>query len=134
MPREKGVNVKLLDKVIEHMEAEPKRANMDTWLDENEQAYHHPCHTVGCIAGWTVALKKGRKKAVAGSRYWENIQSDAKKLLRITHDQAQELFLPGNWPSKFQERMDKSKGPGTKSYVKVIKARIKAFQKEYGPK
>ncbi len=133
MPKEKGVNVKLLDKVIEHMEAEPRRANMDVWIDENEHRYEHACHTVGCIAGWAVAIKKGRKKAVAGSRYWETVQNEAMKLLRIDGEQAAELFIPSNWPDKFMNRLN-SVDPGSKKYVSAIKARIKAFQKQYGPK
>lgn len=44
--------------------AEPKRANMRVAVQSRLDAEGPACGTVGCIAGWTVLLHDGRRKAL----------------------------------------------------------------------
>ncbi len=127
MPKEKGINVKLLEQISEHVLAEPRRVNMDIWLDTNKIKYEHKCHTVGCIAGWAVALK-GTKEERKNHFYFA-VKNAAMRLLRLREGDADELFLPDNWPTKYITKL-RDYDEGTKGYAKVVAARIKAFIKE----
>jgi len=129
MPKEKGINVKLLEKAVDHMTAVPARANMSTWLETDEYRFQHKCHTVGCIAGWTVSCSpKGDL-----SQGWHTYRYQAQTLLRLTGEQAAELFLSDYWPDEYKEQLRRL-DEGTKEYARVVKARVKAFIKQYGPK
>jgi hypothetical protein len=129
MPKAKGINVKLLEKAVDHMTMVPARANMATWLETDEQLFKHKCHTVGCIAGWTVSCSpKGDL-----SQGWFTYKNQAQKLLRLTDKQVHELFYPEFWPAKYREKLLRL-DVGTREYAHVVKARAKAFIKQYGPK
>jgi hypothetical protein len=44
------MNWKLLSQIADHIEANPKSFDMETWAEE------HSCGTIGCIAGWAIML------------------------------------------------------------------------------
>ncbi len=120
------VNVKLLEKISEHILEEPKRVNMDAWIEEDPKVHKHACHTVGCIAGWAVLLK-GTKSERKGN--WWEIKETAKRLLRVSEDDANTLFYAGQWPEERQDQLTAHR-EGSKAYAKVVAARIADFIKE----
>lgn len=135
MKSKKKLNVKLLEKISEHILAVPERVNMQLGLDVDSDAYKHECHTVGCIAGWAVALKKkqGYLDTTCWGYEWSSIQSQARELLGIPKGQEDELFLPDAWPERFAYRLA-DQNIGTKGYARVVVARIRDYIKQYGPK
>lgn len=119
------MNVKLLNQIMEHILEEPRRANMDMWLQKNSHLYKHDCHTVGCIAGWAVMLE-GEKE----EQTYLNTRMAAIRLLKLPEGRENELFLVTNWPAGFRVRLDKHP-EGTKAYAQAIVARIKDYIKQY---
>lgn len=62
---------------------------------KREHLLNHGCGTAACIAGYTVALFKKRKWLDEDEQM---IWSEARELLDLTEDEANELF-GGNWSS-----------------------------------
>lgn len=70
--------------------------DMAVWLESDDDDFEvedhhrpdHECNTVGCMAGWTVALADGLEKA---GKYL-SIMSRAQTLLGLTHSEAVVLF------------------------------------------
>jgi len=92
------MNVKLLEKVKQHIIEEPKRFDMalfEVSIEDYPIAFleYPKCGTVACIAGWACILS-GQKPVI-----WER---NAIKLLDIDKDQAARLFFDENWPGKYQ--------------------------------
>ena len=115
------MNKVLLRKIIRKIQRRPLTFSMSTWLEkadkENEGT---PCGTVGCIAGWAVALSPDVSPEVqktldrfhakefvhfsidnqiAGGQ--TRIKREAIRLLGITHGQARRLFFDDQWPVEF---------------------------------
>lgn len=126
------LNVKLLEKIREHILDEPKRMNMGCWITQGEDL-KPACKTVGCIAGWAVALsipKTRRTFAKDLPVSSVDIERMAEELLRLPHYHTDELFLPLHWPERFTHRLNKY-APGSQKYAAVVSARIKAYEKKY---
>lgn len=126
------LNVKLLEKIREHILEEPKRLSMSCWLVQGEDL-NPACKTVGCIAGWAVALSVPAKqrtfeKGLPASSV--DIERTAKELLRLPKYHVDELFLPLHWPERFIHRLNKF-NPGTQKYANVVADRIRAYEEEY---
>ncbi len=91
---------KLLRKVIRHIKAEPKRLNMDSWEEEDEDV---PCGTTACIFGW--ANRLGRKMPVSvGMPGSGGFFDSVCELLSLTDDQGYTLAETGEWPLKYCKR------------------------------
>lgn len=134
MKSKKKLNVKLLEKISEHILAVPDRINMNIGLSV-DTCYEHECHTVGCIAGWAVVLKKKQSNISStdwGYEWW-SVKREARELLGIPEAQDNELFLPEQWPERFAYRLA-AHANGSKGYARVVVARIKDYIKQYGPK
>ena len=69
IPRSKATNAyDLLSEIQDLIRTEPKRYNQNIWLRrvKRGEAKRPACGTVGCVAGWVVALKvpvKGWREA-----------------------------------------------------------------------
>lgn len=101
------INVELLERVKTHILEEPRRLLMQGWMLASKEA---PCGTVGCIAGWSLALEKGVKIADERGLVYRNGRRVADphgagmKVLGLTEDQADDLFYVVNWPNDMSRR------------------------------
>ncbi len=132
-------NEKLYDRVVAHILEEPKRLDMDSYAyyDWEIRAMGNKapsCNTVGCFAGWAVALKK-RWRGEALSRHYNEMPHLAQELLGLTCDEGLVLFHPSKWPDEAREALN-SQRSGTKRYAKLVakfanefKSKIKANRK-----
>jgi hypothetical protein len=116
--------------------AEPKRYNQDNWLSiaspDTVKLYpdNYPsCGTVGCVAGWTVALTtKGPVKVTE-----VNIQSRAQEILGLNHGQVRELFGEGSHVFGQFLQSDEYPESGTTEYALAGAFHIARFvRKHYG--
>jgi|SRR6185437_9267266 len=124
------MNKTLIKKVIKELRKEPSKAfhfDMSTWVDKDR------CGTMCCIAGEAMLLT-GKYRAV-GDRFFPAsfnsakarserrrisnltlspeqshcivaVDKEAAKVLGLTPEQGMATFLPGNWPTEFQEMYD----------------------------
>lgn len=123
----KKMNVKLLRRIQRHVIEVPKRLDMECFLDRTTDSYvvHKKmpeCGTVGCIAGWAVALST--KELVP----YVNIASTAAKFLSIREEEAEKLFYPHQWPEEFEDRLREAK-PQTLKHAQLTVERIDHFIK-----
>jgi hypothetical protein len=89
-----------------------------------------PCGTVVCIAGQaliTLAKLRPRSKVLygRGPNYYEFSGAPdvrARRLLKLTERQADDLFFPCYWPARFEDALEDA-NPGTKKYLKIVKKR-----------
>jgi hypothetical protein len=108
--RERGLNIPLLRKVVEHIEAHPEEFDMGTWItnyptraylvskSSREQELGRPlCNTTMCAAGTTVFLAGGEflkgtdwMCIIDGKR--ESISEAAAGLLGLDNYQEEEIF------------------------------------------
>lgn len=103
-PAERAINVPLLRKTLEHIEAHPREWNQKTWR----------CETGFCFAGWAVELTGGRWVTYGNGLYPyvlaedddppEHVDYDgevecayrAERILGLTGQEAQYLFHSEN--------------------------------------
>lgn len=151
------INVRLLRRIQKVMLAEPRRVAMRAWafgtddikvgssvseessfgLIVKRRSNIPPCGTVGCICGWGLALTT-KLRGNALNRKITKLRSGDKliprgsmKLFGITRDQADRLFMPGDWPVEFRDKLRKYNF-GTKRYAKAVCDRIDFFIKTNG--
>jgi hypothetical protein len=130
------LNVRLLRRVQKHIKAEPRRMKMKQWVDRNlrerAESAKPPCGTTACIAGWALTLNGKRLRD--GVNYMEQ----GRKLLGLTWDEARNLFMVDDWPTKFQNKYDEESEQAWKDNVplklvrknaRVAVARIEHFIK-----
>jgi hypothetical protein len=131
------MNTELLLKVKEEILAEPRKLQMDAWLwpaddfsDVKSPEEMPPCGTIGCIAGWTVAIARAEAEGIAPLELAEqhraltldvSIRTAAKDLLGLKRER---LFFHDDeasecWPGEFVERLEKE-APGTPGYARVV--------------
>lgn len=90
------LNVRLLKRVLHHIEVEPLRFDMRDYAYDSDDA---PCDTQACLAGWAYILDKGNTKKVRERAKYINantcstIHSVARRVLGLTYEEAQSLFL-----------------------------------------
>lgn len=110
MTKKPKLNVKLLNKVLRHIKAEPRRFNMGTFGKIVEGEPNAPaCGTQACIGGWAYLLSL---KNATPKRWWNiiykvnhehiDIQSRAQKVLGLTTIEATSLFLTCTTDSSFE--------------------------------
>lgn len=97
------MNVELLEKVIAHIEEDPRRFHMDYWYDTSviEQrliGQEPPCGSIGCIGGWGEILA-GRKEPTQGIDAFRA----ACEIFEISRPQVNRLCLRSNWPEPFRK-------------------------------
>src|SRR5712671_5400107 len=93
------LNVALLRKVKRHMLADPRRLQMSQalYVTRGKNAPH--CGTVGCIAGWVVALsraKKGETSKHVAQRFdniWCAVEGEAASVLGLSIQTLNNLFF-----------------------------------------
>ncbi len=132
-------NEKLYDRVVAHILEEPKRLDMESfaysvWGIKELGDKAPSCNTVGCFAGWAVALKKKWRGGQLAIHYGA-IPNLAQEFLGLTPDERFILFHPTRWPDEDREALYGHK-VGSKAYAKVVaefakefKANIKANRK-----
>ena len=149
-----SLNVKLLNKVKEHILAEPKRLRMEDWIvikDKISAAQladnmidFADCGTVGCIAGWTVMLGdpnfiKNSELCCSNGRVGQ-ISEKAEALLIIDDGAENNLFLHhslywlfhmSHWETKYWRPFYMADKP---VQAKIVAAVIDDFIKKYGTK
>lgn len=135
------MNVTLLQQVKKVVLAEPRRLDMDVWMDNRiHGAMKNPrCGTIGCIAGWATVLavpskESYSKRADAASRQEEETKEDTQlcgqKALGLTNSQADRLFYVEDWPTELQEAYDAATTAAARA--KVTAARIDLFVESEG--
>lgn len=91
-------NVELLERTMQHISDHPENHAQEMWFSEND------CGTAACFAGWACLLS-GLEAVNAGCRSAEVTTPhgvhgvaavEAKKLLGITHDEADIIFDANN--------------------------------------
>jgi hypothetical protein len=126
------MNVKLLRKVKKHILEEPKRLYMSDYIKLEGESFigreYAKCGTAACIAGWTciLSLKELEPKKIKHSI---NENEKAAELLGISGSTAHRLFIPTNWPERFQGGCSDD---GTEGTAKLAAARIEHFIKTKG--
>jgi hypothetical protein len=122
------INVKLLRKIQRHILEEPKRLDMECFIDRKADyvtVHEFPkCGTVGCIAAWAVTCSTKEKVP------YSKIADRARKLLGITYLQADRLFYASRWPERFK-RIDNT-NPQTRLHAVITAKRIEHFIKTKG--
>lgn len=94
------MNVELLERVKAHILEDPRRLDMELWIQDKMYGPDSPpCGTVGCIAGWAVELTEG------GAAHFRSsyITEEARKLLDLTFQQSGTLFHTDSWPEEFRD-------------------------------
>lgn len=127
--------VVILRTVAKAILQEAKRYNQGVWVVHKDDAHGYPytkgnnpfyddvdefpsCGTVGCIAGWATVVT-GNKPA-----HWNTVEDDARLILGLDLDSADELFNGG--PAELTGLK-----PGTKEYAKAGVERVRNFVKTY---
>ncbi len=151
------MNTKLLQKVKQHILENPARLRMNNWvtnakiiagdgtlttINNNEFCFlgggwgepdTQPipdCGTVGCIAGWTVIIGDNIEPTELGTI--SGITERAKELLRISSDQAEELFYVDDWNISDETAYRKAKTQEARA--KIVGRVIDSFSKKYAMK
>lgn len=116
------VNTDLFLRVKKAILAEPKRLDMDTWLDTYDPKYYDEapkCGTVGCIAGWAVVLTRvGREpksmgpveKTCADVLNMGFDKNVAARQLGLSYETMDKVFHLSNWPILFYRKWAHAKG------------------------
>lgn len=134
------MNVKLFRKIQREIKKEPRRFNMEDWVDVHARGHNAPpCHTTACIAGWATVLSRPFPKSIksfaAKARrldlMGETYKAPAQDALGITDAQADRLFYVSQWPIKFAQAYDDAYGD-PKAQGKIAIARIDHFIKTKG--
>lgn len=150
MPR---INFKLLREVRDAVLDEPAIINMavpvcNFAVAKDSDSIKKPlCNTVGCIAGWAVAIKHdvlgepNTVKALAAKLHhghnikaidWDFIENEAIKILGLPMEMdTDELFQADCWPDEFRELLNRCK-PGSYAYAGIVADRINDFILENG--
>lgn len=128
------LNKKLIRKIIKHIEAEPKRLNMNEWAMKDSSRSGPPCGTTACVAGWALLLDKPaaeRRKIMAMDddkferalfgRTSNILQMGAKKL-GIDAGGAWKVFFSDQWPEPFYS--DFTNATTKKKRTKITIARL----------
>jgi hypothetical protein len=120
------LNVKLLRKIQRHVLDNPKRIDMDCFIErkaeelEAGRGLEHDtfprCGTVGCIAGWAVTLST--KERIP----YGQIAEKAKALLGLSDIQAYQLFYVNHWPILWREITNSQYQ--TRAHAKLVVKRI----------
>lgn len=127
MPKSKAKTAYgLLSEIRKLILEEPKRYDQVSWLrtGRDVKAVYGDgapsCGTVGCVAGWVVALKGGKNDRV-------NVMGGARRILGIDgsywNGQVGELFRGGKVPAR--------DAVGVMRHAKLGAAHIARFQKKY---
>ncbi len=125
---------KLFDKIEAAILEEPKRINMNDWAfdpDTFKRRDLPACKTVGCIAGWACAIGLRLK----GKKLWDRLpklSAAATKLLALDAYERDTLFLSGDWPIEWQEKLN-TRATGTKAYAQVVVDYIRWWRAENRP-
>lgn len=118
------MNIELLQRVKQHILAEPRRLNMGTWVSTvgktvpafagvygRDEADLPPCGTVACVAGWAVLLSRfnGKPEEYAAFMRERNTlfpdgltSSIGQEELGLSPSQMETLFYVGRWPERFR--------------------------------
>ncbi len=127
------MNVPLLRKIQAEILKEPRKMNMEIWrmpIDCIPEKRRPPCNTVGCIAGWAVALDK----KLTSQQFYKiaNIVELGLEALGLKDwFEGKKLFYPAYWPIKYYNQLQKF-NYGTKKYAEVVARRINHFIKTDG--
>ncbi len=141
------MNKELLERVAQHIEAEPRRLQMSSWVEASPKS---PCGTTACIAGWAVLLTapdfdaaldvartptlddegaddswahEARVLRTVG-REDEDFDQAGRELLGIDRQQADRLFYMIGWPAEFVSGYD---GRNAAEAARIAAARIRHF-------
>ena len=98
-----SLNIKLLRKVQRAILREPKRYAQQAYTKENlsiEDQSQYVCNTVGCIAGWAVAIDRGLLDNL-GELSTIPISLEAENLLGLRNYENYRLFHTRDWPNAF---------------------------------
>ncbi len=133
------LTVERLRKVEELICEEPKRMHMGSWVvDDLEDILNQelipPCHTVACIAGWSLVQERidNGYQFLATDRHrldgisHGSIQIHALKYLQLTEEEGDSLFFGANWPGQFKVNLYYAK-PQTPEYAAIVIERIEHF-------
>jgi hypothetical protein len=137
MPKLKATNAyDLLTQVRELILEEPLRYNQEVWLKKKGVDYRHQfpaCGTVGCVAGWVVALVRP-----GGSAYDVDVNVAAKHILGLGWAPAAELFDGDAVDRLFVEQQHDDNDddwlgpyPQTAEYAALGAEHILRFQEKY---
>lgn len=130
------MNVELLRQIVAHIQQVPGRLVMRVYLlrkskdvpyennvrlmdDLGESLEFPPCGTVGCIAGWAIALSN-----LHGLNP-DYIEMNACRLLRLPSREGSKLFHLINWPDVFYHRYVKALT--AEARAEVLKDRVEHF-------
>ena len=142
------MNVSLLQQIRASILEEPRRLDMDTWVERSSSA---PCGTISCIAGHAVLIdmlnradKTFRNKMFLADNLplLGEISGKARKLLGLASTQRDKLFFVRYWPDKFREQYsdvmnynmfaEELKKPARAQLAKITAQRINHFIKTKG--
>lgn len=133
------MNTRLLRKVAEHIAEEPNRLFMTAGivstdeLREFDVTMKPPCGTVGCIAGWSLVVKRKNKQRAINhfsEAGWLGTHAAAKRDLRLSESEAMRLFYLSGWPTNLGNAFQTAQTPQQRASVTI--ARIERFIKTRG--
>jgi hypothetical protein len=130
------MNKKLLLKVADAIKKHPTQFQMGCYFSCYLELPRSPeaggCGTAACIAGWTCHVALGKLETLANTcKQMEVVAGrEASRLLQITHDERERLFLANRWPEPFASRFYEAKSSAQQAKAAI--ARIKHFIKTEG--
>lgn len=146
------MNVKLLDKIAEHVVEDPRRVCMDFWTltqadlqrfvkDHGEnnpelrpyQKLDFPDSGRVCCIGALALFLSGQTVEFSDVGSGHEVMGCATALLEIDREQAKTLFYTQWWPAAFHSRLQ-SHAWQSYGYAEVVYDRIQAFKEQYAPK
>ena len=113
--------IEIYDEIERVILEEPKRIYMDTYTvnpKNIDEADRPACNTVGCIAGWAVAIGKNK---IGKLHRVKDIPDKAVKLLGIDYDMAHRLF-------HYYPDYEYVAVAGTKAYAKAVVKHMEEFR------
>lgn len=133
--RRRKVNIELLEKVRSHILEEPRRLDMEDWIDYVAGKPESPaCGTTGCIAGWAVLLTIPELIGCASDNsglpekfldiIW-NTNEEATRLLDLSEDEETRLFYLDEWPESYRLAYNAARSQDQKASVTA--SRISLF-------
>lgn len=124
------MNVELLQKVKEKILEEPLQFAMEEYFTPEVYGMDAPrekipnCGTAACIAGWVLTLHTGKNPR----ELWLAdipISSRAARLLGLTWEEGDRLFILSGWPFSFGKRYRNAKTP--QEQAQIAAERIEHF-------
>lgn len=119
------LNRELVEKVIKHIDEEPRRLEMSTWLQFYPKGLEveydlPPCGIVGCIAGTAVLIHDKVDQLHRGQIF---VATRAIEVLGLSPEQVVTVFYVTSWPTRFIEMYEMAQSKRERADATIARLR-----------